>query len=59
MKKIIIIIFLFSISKFSIAQDEFVQHGTYIPQFFSELLDAEIYSQNELYIVGVGGVHFY
>jgi hypothetical protein len=42
----------------SFAQDEFALQGIYTPDFFSELLDAEIYSPTELYIVGVGGFIF-
>lgn len=58
MKKIIMLILIFILSNITSAQDEFMQEGIYIPPFFSELLDAEIYSQNELYMIGVGGFIF-
>jgi hypothetical protein len=58
MIKTIVIILIFSLVVISFAQDEFAQEGTYTPNFFSELLDAEIYSPNVLYIVGVGGFIF-
>jgi len=55
--KFVILFVLLSIIS-SIAQDEFALEGMYTPNYFSELLDAEIYSSNILYIVGVGGFIF-
>ena len=58
MKKAIIFLLILSFTIISFAQDEFALEGIYTPQFFSELLDAELYSPTELYIVGVGGFIF-
>ena len=58
MKKAIIFLLILSFTIISFAQDEFALEGIYTPQFFSELLDAELYSPTELYIVGVGGFVF-
>ncbi len=40
------------------AQAELESRGVYTPNFFAELLDAEMYSDEMLYIVGVGGFIF-
>lgn len=42
----------------SFAQDEFAPQGSYFPNFFSELIDAEVYNYDIVYIVGVGGFIF-
>jgi len=53
-----VILFVLLIITSTMAQDEFVPEGIYTPVYFSELLDAEIYSYNLLYMVGVGGFIF-
>jgi hypothetical protein len=58
MKKINILFLIFVLHAFSFGQDEFSLEGMYTPDFFAELLDAEMYSATELYIVGVGGFVF-
>ncbi len=38
------------------AQDEFTAQGDYIPYYFAELLDVEVYSPTMIYTFGVGGL---
>jgi len=40
------------------AIDEIDEQGQYIPVYFAELLDAEIYNPNTAYLLGVGGFIF-
>lgn len=40
------------------AQDEFTPTGLYNPNFFAELLDVEVYSDDLIYTFGVGGFVF-
>jgi len=42
----------------ALAQDEFTPLGTFYPDFFAELLDAEIYSPTKVYTIRVGGYVF-
>ena len=56
MKRILILFFL--VVNISLAQDEFTPLGTFYPDFFAELLDAEIYSPTKVYTIGVGGFVF-
>jgi len=41
-----------------LAQDEFLNLGTYSPNYFSEFLDTEIYTQDTIMAFGVGGLVF-
>lgn len=57
MKLQIIAVSLLIIS-LAFGQDEIKPRGNYVPSFFAELLDAEVYSPGMVYIVGVGGFVF-
>ena len=56
MRKSILFVFLLYFSVWAI--DEIELQGQYTPNYFSELLDAEIYNKNIAYILGVGGFIF-
>jgi hypothetical protein len=52
-------ILLLVILEIGSAEDEFKLQGRYLPYFFAELLDAEMYARDTIYVVGVGGFIFF
>jgi hypothetical protein len=49
---------LFSAITISYSQDNLQPRGVYIPEVFAELLDVEVYSENIIFTIGVGGFFF-
>ena len=55
--KCIAAILLF-LGNLSFSRDEFAPQESYFPNFFSELIDAEMNNSDIVYVVGVGGLFY-